>query len=110
MRGMMKWQPFKSLDGQYRVLREHQRERKKVEKPELSLDEIEQIDRTLTSLSKGDRVDVRYYQDGFIREEKETFLKADPISRSIHLSSGTLRFEDLLSLKKEGEEENFDGC
>ena len=38
MRGMMKWQPFKSLNGQYRVLEEHRKEKVKVEKPELSSD------------------------------------------------------------------------
>lgn len=53
MRGRKKWLPFKSLSGQYERLDEREREEEKVSRPELSLDEREDINNTLVSLREG---------------------------------------------------------
>lgn len=55
MRGRKKWLPFKSLSGQYERLDEREREEERVSRPELSLDEREDINNTLVSLKKKER-------------------------------------------------------
>lgn len=100
MRGMMKWQPFKSLSGQYKVLEEHKREREKVCKPELSEDEIEDINNLLVSLSKGDSVDVTYFDDGSILHFVDLFVRCDTIERKVMLQKKSIGFDSLLNLKR----------
>ena len=100
MRGMMKWQPFKSLTGQYKVLEEHKREREKVQKPELSDDEIEDINNLLVSLSKGDSVDVTYFDDGSILHFIDSFVRCDTIERKVMLRRKNIGFDVLLNLKR----------
>lgn len=100
MRGMMKWQPFKSLTGQYKVLEEHKREREKVQKPELSDDEIEDINNLLASLSKGDSVDVTYFDDGSILHFIGSFVRCDTIERKVMLQRKNIGFDVLLNLKR----------
>ncbi len=100
MRGMMKWQPFKSLSGQYKVLDEHRKEKEKVEKPELSEDEIEDINNLLVSLSKGDCVNVTYFDNGSILHSKDNFIRCDTIERMIQLKTTRIRFDMLLGLTR----------
>ena len=45
MRGMKKWLPFKSLSGQYEELDKMKSSRKKVAMPELSVDQIDELNR-----------------------------------------------------------------
>ncbi len=100
MRGMMKWQPFKSLSGQYRILEEHRKEKEKVTKPELSDDEIEDINNLLVSLSKGDAVNVTYFDDGNIQHSIDNFIRCDTIERIIQLKTRRIQFDMLLSLSR----------
>lgn len=100
MRGMMKWQPFKSLSGQYRVLEEHRKEKEKVTKPELSDDEIEDINNLLVSLSKGDSVNVTYFDDGNIQHSIDKFIRCDTIERIIQLKTRRIQFDMLLGLSR----------
>ncbi len=100
MRGMMKWQPFKSLSGQYQVLEEHRKEKEKIAMPELSEDEIEDINNLLVSLSKGDFVNVTYFDDGSILHSLDSFIRCDTIERTIQLKSRRIRFDMLLGLTR----------
>lgn len=100
MRGMMKWQPFKSLSGQYRVLEEHEKQKRKVDKPDLSTDEIEDINALLVSLTKGDEVIYSYYDDGMIIHKKDAFLKCDPYEQKIIFKSSKVGFNSLLGIKR----------
>ncbi len=100
MRGMMKWQPFKSLSGQYRILEEHRNAKEKIEKPELSEDEIEDINNLLMSLSRGDFVNVTYFDNGNIQHSIDSFIRCDTIERMIQLKSRRIQFDMLLGLKR----------
>ena len=60
MRGMKKWLPFKSLKGQYEELEKMKKERAKVEKPVLSEDEEEEVNRFLIGLKRGEKTKGRY--------------------------------------------------
>ncbi len=100
MRGMKKWQPFKSLNGQYRVLEEHRREKTLVEKPELSYDQVEEINETITSLQRGDNVFVTYYCDGEIKKNCFLFLKCDPLVHQLYFQETKISFHALLGIEK----------
>ncbi len=100
MRGMMKWQPFKSLSGQYQVLEEHRRQKEKKEKPELSDDEIEDINNLLISLSRGDSVDVTYFDEGQILHVIDSFVRCDPIERRLILNGKKVPFDNLLGVSR----------
>lgn len=100
MRGMKKWQPFKSLQGQYRVLEEHHRVKSLVEKPELSYDKIEEINSVLSALKPGDSVLVTYYQNGMIQTQNLLFQKCDLYVRQLYFREMKLSFSCLLDLKR----------
>ena len=100
MRVMMKWQPFKSLNGQYRVLEEHRKEKVKVEKPELSSDEVEDINAMLVSLSRGDIIRIRFFYDGQISVRTEVFISVDEIDRIIKCEGSIISFDDLLGIER----------
>lgn len=100
MRGMMKWLPFKSLSNQYKILDDHKREAEKVTKPELSEDEIEDMNNLLVSLNRGDRISVTYFDDGRILTLIDDFRRADPLERKLFLSKCGISFDSLLNLKR----------
>lgn len=98
MRGMMKWQPFKSLSGQYKVLEEHRKQKERKEKPELSDDEIEDINNLLVSLSRGDSIDVTYFDEGQILHVTDSFVTCDSVERRLILRGKKVSFDSLLSV------------
>lgn len=100
MRGMMKWQPFKSLSGQYKVLEEHRRQKEREEKPELSEDEIEDINNLLVSLSRGDSIAVTYFDDGKILHLTDSFVACDQIERRLVLHGKKLSFDSLIGISR----------
>ncbi len=100
MRGMKKWLPFKSLDGQDEVIENMYRERNKVEKPELSSDEEEEINECLVSLKRGDRVNLSYYEDGKIINCQAVFKSVQPEYARLNLQGFSLDFQMLLSISK----------
>lgn len=101
MRGMKKWLPFKSLKGQYEMLDEMKEKRRRVEKPELSIDEMEEMNRVLLSSVPGDLVKVRFHLDGNIRECTEMFKKCDTYQQKLYLKSFALPFSDVLEIKNQ---------
>ena len=99
-RGMMKWRPFASL-VQYRDYYEEMLEnRKKREKPELSEDQVEEINGLLCSLKKGEEVRVTYFLDGNVRKKEGVFLRSDDCSDDLILDDLVVPFANLLSLSR----------
>ncbi len=99
MRGMKKWLPFKSLKGQFEMLDEMKTERKKMEKPELSIDQIDDLNRALSSLRKGDRTTVTYFDGGTIHTRNVVFLKSDGMTRNVFFKDFSLPFSSLISFE-----------
>ncbi len=100
MRGMKKWLPFKSLDGQDEVIENMYRERNKVEKPILSPEEEEEINDCLVSLKRGDRVSLSYYEDGEIITCEAVFRSVQPEFGKLNLTDFSLNLSMLLSISK----------
>ncbi len=96
MRGMKKWLPFKSLSGQYEELDKMKSSRKKVAMPELSVDQIDELNRVLVNLQKGDAVEVTYYHDGEIHRKKGVFVKCDGYTQTVWFKGFALPFRSLL--------------
>lgn len=99
MRGMKKWLPFKSLSGQYEVLDQMRAERNKKEKPELSIDEIDDLNRALVSLQKGDVTKVTYFHEGEILNKTVVFVKCDGYAKTVFFKGFSLPFTSLLKLE-----------
>lgn len=98
MRGMKKWLPFKSLKDQYRILNETVSSRNKVEKPELSIDQIDELNHALISLHKGDVAKVTYFEDGVIKSKEVKFIKSDGYLQMVFFKGFSLPFTSLLEL------------
>ncbi len=99
MRGMKKWLPFKSLSGQYEMIDKMKEERKKVTMPELSVDQIDDLNRVLVSLQKGDAVEVTYFQEGEVLSRRGVFLKCDGYSKQVFFKGFSLPFSSLLKFE-----------
>ncbi len=99
MRGMKKWLPFKSLNGQYEYIEAMKKEKKKVEKPELSLDQIDELNHALITFRKGDIAKVKYFQDGEIIQKEAVFLRCNGVSKTVDFKGFTLTFKSLIALE-----------
>lgn len=99
MRGMKKWMPFKSLKGQYETLDKMKNERRKQTMPELSIDEIDDLNRALTTLKKGDKTSVTYFTNGEILKKDVVFLRCDGYSRTVLFKEMTIPFASLISFE-----------
>ena len=99
MRGMKKWLPFKSLKGQYQILDRMKENRMKTTKPELSIDQIDDLNRALSSLQKGDKTTVTYFDDGNILKKDAVFLKSDGTTMNVFFKGFSLPFSSLISFE-----------
>lgn len=64
-RGMIKWAPFATMPEQFENVRKLQEDQAKIERPELSDDRLDEIDRTLKkALALKRQVRIEYYYDG----------------------------------------------
>ncbi|MCH3966944.1 MAG: YolD-like family protein [Bacilli bacterium] len=99
MRGMKKWLPFKSLNGQEEVLNQMEEERRAVSRPILGEDEIEELNRSLLSLAQGDRVRVTYYRDHSIEKREGYFVRASRSEGRLYMIGFNLPFGWLLGIQ-----------
>ena len=65
-RGMKKWAPFSSLIEQATCLEEMKYQRNKIAKPILTEDQVEKINFVLQSYKKGQIVNIKFYNDGYL--------------------------------------------
>ncbi|WP_462421394.1 YolD-like family protein [Salinicoccus sp. Marseille-QA3877] len=64
-RGMIKWAPFATMPEQFENVRKLQEDQVKIQRPELSDDRLDEIDRTLKkALALKRQVQIEYYYDG----------------------------------------------
>ena len=62
---MIKWAPFATMPEQFENVRKLQEDQVKIERPELSDDRLDEIDRTLKkALALKRQVRIEYYYDG----------------------------------------------
>ena len=98
-RGMKKWAPFSSLIEQATCLEQMKYERNKIEKPELTQDQIEKIDYALQTYQKGQIVKIKFYSDGYLYEINSSIKKIDLENRCLVLEQGKLKFSNILDIE-----------
>ena len=96
-RGMIKWAPFQSLHEQSSYLGRMRENRSKVERPLLSVDKQEEINRILCEYH-GEEVCLTYYEDGHIKNIEGVILGIDTYSKRLRIKEKNVRFQNVLDL------------
>lgn len=97
-RGMKKWLPYKSLEEQSDFLAEMRYEKNKIDKPILLADEKERINAILTSNLQNPIV-LKYYEDGYIHEEKGTVTRIDEWSKTIFINDEAIPLSAIVDIE-----------
>lgn len=100
-RGMVKWAPYKSLPEQEDYLEMMEKEKNKTDAPILSEEELEELDRTLSSLKKGDRIVLDYYQNGYESFAEGQFHFFDIVHKAVRLLDNTsIPVDEIVGIRK----------
>lgn len=87
-RGIIKWAAFDALNGYHSMLQEMQYRLGKKEKPILSDDDYETLNRNILSAIKNDsEVELKYYADGYIKTTYGKIKKLDYPNRLVILTT-----------------------
>lgn len=100
MRGMKSWLPFRSLRGQEEAIERAVSAKRKKELPELSEDEVQELEGILRSLRRGDPTEVTFFDDGKIYTRREIFQRIDLGERRIVFLGFSLVLGHLLGIRK----------
>ena len=82
-RGMKKWAPYRSLP-EHTVVLNNQMNNKKVEKPQISSEEAEEINEILVHYH-GEPLEVEYYRNGKILKEEIIIKRIDTYEKKLVL-------------------------
>lgn len=86
-RGMVKWNAFNALIDQGERLAQLKIDRRRVPKPQLSMQQKEQLDEVLaTAMQTKCSVDVTYYDNGFFYQATGVIATLNEIERSIKIN------------------------
>jgi hypothetical protein len=99
-RGIIKWNAFDALVGYSSMLEEMRYRMGKKERPVLSDDDYEQLNRDLNhAMQEHLEVEIRYFHDGYARFTYGTIRRLDYAKREIVLSTmERLKADDILGL------------
>ena len=98
-RGMMKWMPYRSLNEQEKFLSAMRREKAKRQKPLLSEEEAEEINRLLCEYH-GQEIVLTYWEDGFLFELQGFLNKISAEGHYLILNDVKIDFRVLTSLRE----------
>ncbi len=98
MRGMKKWLPFKSLNGQYEMIEEMKKERNKIQKPILSEDEEDEINMFLINVRKGEKTKVTFYMNHELLTKEAIFNKIEKDNERIYFYGFSIPLNCLLKI------------
>jgi hypothetical protein len=83
-RGMVKWQPFASLPEQAGYIQSLLYDLNKMEKPQLSEDQLEELNRKLHAFYQNKEwIKMSYFYDGYVYIVEGIIHKIDVINQSI---------------------------
>jgi len=99
-RGIIKWNAFDALAGYTSMLEEMRYRLGKKERPHLSDDAYEEMNRQLqTALATNAEIEVKYHHDGYVRFTYGKIRKVDFTAREIVLTTWErLKAEDILEI------------
>jgi hypothetical protein len=97
-RGMKKWAPYASLIEQKGTINMMKKERSKIKKPLLSQEQASLINDILLK-SNGKSLIIRFYEQGFIYEDRFFVKKIDLDHKKLICDRHTIDFNQLLNLE-----------
>ena len=99
-RGIIKWNAFDALVGYSSMLEEMKYRLGKKDKPVLSDDDYEELNRSLVSAWKDHQeVELKYFHDGYVRTTYGIIDSLDFTQKEIRLSTyETFKAEDIIRL------------
>ena len=100
-RGMKKWAPYSSLIEQATCLEEMKYQRNKIAKPILTEDQMEKINFALQSYRKGQYVNIKFYNDGYLYIINTTIKRIDLENRKLILENGKLDLSNIIDIEGE---------
>ena len=100
-RGMKKWAPYSSLIEQATCLEEMKYQRNKIAKPILTEDQMEKINFALQSYKKGQYVNIKFYNDGYLYIINTTIKRIDLENRKLILENGKLDLSNIIDIEGE---------
>lgn len=96
-RGMKKWQPFNALEHYSDYLSSTFEEKEKIQKPVLSLEQIEEINNSLT-IYNHDEVEITHYKQGKILKITGIINKIDIANQVLMINKTKIFFTNLLKI------------
>ncbi len=85
-RGIIKWAPFDALVGYHSLLKELRYQLGKSERPILSDDQLDELNRKLQiAWMKQYEISIHYFEDGYTKTMSSRIIKLDWIKRKIVL-------------------------
>lgn len=96
---MKKYLPFASLREQAIYLNKMMQQKKRVDKPLISEDIKSEINEILTTYT-GEKLIIIYYDNGFIKSVETIIKTIDTYSKILVLSDFSIKFTNLLNIKK----------
>lgn len=91
--------PFDALKGLKEALRLKEYKHEKIQMGDLPEEEIEEISKILSSLKKGDSVNVSIFDDGYIKNISG-IIKLDLEKKSFSIENQTYLLEQLIKINK----------
>ena len=99
-RGMKKWAPYKSLPEQEKYLKKLKEEQEKQVRPEISYDEMEEINEILVNYA-GEEVIIAYWRNEKINTVSTTIKKIDVDNKKIVLPERkAIYFGELIKIER----------
>ncbi|MBJ8030699.1 YolD-like family protein [Bacillus cereus group sp. N21] len=104
-RGMVKWTPFAALTEQFDGIREIIKEKNKVTRPILTVEEKELIENMLLcSLLSEEEILITYYEEGYLLNSYMTVVDIDPLNSAVICTDAfynkmTLQFSNIIDVK-----------
>ncbi len=100
-RGIIKWQPFESLESSNQIIKSLILEKRKITKPILSEEEITEIeDKIVEAYYSKENITIYYYKNGLINSLKTKITKIDHVYKMIYLNNNLrLFFKQIVAVK-----------
>lgn len=96
-RGIIKWAPFDALIGFNSLVNEMLYKKYQKEKPFLSEDKLEELDRTIKiAITNENEIQISYYEDGYIKTVTDKIKKVDLHKRLLYLKSNFSLYLDTI--------------
>ena len=97
---MMKWNAFNALLAHGSSVNKMMLERKRIKKPVLSVDQIEDLNIKITeAVEDGRSIQVAFYKSGYVLLVEGKILRLDLINRLIVFPEVKVRLDDILQIE-----------